>query len=211
MTHSPEIPRIAGSLIVVSAPSGAGKSSLVKALRSTMPDVGVSVSHTTRAMRPGEVDGEHYHFVDIEAFRSMVSKDAFVEHAEVFGNHYGTAKSSLEGPLSEGRNLILEIDWQGARQVRAGFPEALSVFILPPSIETLRHRLESRGQDSPEIIDRRMREARSELSHWEEFDYLIVNDDFEKALQELGCLVATARLRRAIQSSRCLSIIELDG
>ncbi|MBU0498984.1 MAG: guanylate kinase [Gammaproteobacteria bacterium] len=211
MNHFTNLPPTGGSLLVVSAPSGAGKSSLIKALRTTMPDVGVSVSHTTRAMRPGEVDGEHYHFVDVHAFRSIANNNAFVEHAEVFGNLYGTAKSSLEGPLRAGRDLILEIDWQGARQVRDAYPEALSVFILPPSIETLRHRLESRGQDRPETIDRRMSQARSELSHWAEFDYLIINDDFDKALQELGCLVATARLRRAIQSPRCISIIELDG
>ncbi len=201
-----------GSLIVISAPSGAGKSSLIKALLAATPGLGVSVSHTTRPMRPGEVGGEHYHFVDADVFRSLVKADAFIEYAEVFGNYYGTAKSSLEGPLREGKDLILEIDWQGARQVRTAFPDALSIFILPPSIEALRHRLDSRSQDSGEIIERRMREAGAEIAHRHEFDYLVINDDFDTALAELGCLVKAARLRYSIQAARCASsLTKLDG
>lgn len=192
-----------GSLLVVSAPSGAGKSSLVKALVEAMPEVGVSISHTTRPMRSGEVNGVHYHFVDDAIFQSMVEEGAFVEHAEVFGNSYGTARSSVEMPLHQGRDLILEIDWQGARQVKAMFPEALSVFIVPPGIESLRQRLEARGQDDAEVIELRMAEARAEMSHWREFDYLVVNDDFAKALEALRCLVVAAGLRRTVQAGRC--------
>ena len=202
MTTTDTNPSPLGSLIVVSAPSGAGKSSLIKALLTLEPELKVSVSHTTRPMRPGEVDGEHYHFVEREEFERMAVGNAFVEYAEVFGNLYGTAKSSLEGPLYEGRDLILEIDWQGARQVRACFPDAVSIFIAPPSIEALRERLRCRGQDSDEVIDRRMREAGSEMSHFEEYDYMVVNDEFDDALQQLRCLITGAGLRCDRQKRR---------
>lgn len=196
-----------GSLIVVSAPSGAGKSSLIKSLLELEPELHVSVSHTTRPVRPGEVDGEDYHFVDHERFRQMLAEDAFVEHAEVFGNFYGTAKSSLEKMLSSGHDLILEIDWQGARQVRSHFPYAVFIFIMPPSIDSLRQRLQARGQDGAEVIDRRMREARSEMSHFNEYDYLVINDEFERALQQLHCLVTGLSLRCDPQSQRWSSLI----
>lgn len=191
---------MSGSLIVVSAPSGAGKSSLVKALVKALPNLEVAVSHTTRKPRPGEVDGKDYHFVSQERFRQMLAENAFLEHAQVFDNLYGTAQSSLEGPLQQGRDLILEIDWQGARQVCELIPEAVRLFILPPSIEALRQRLEGRGQDDQTIIERRMRDAQAEMSHWQEFDYLIINDAFDEALAEMASLVRTLKLRRSLQA-----------
>ncbi|MBF0256815.1 MAG: guanylate kinase [Gammaproteobacteria bacterium] len=193
---------MSGSLIVISAPSGAGKSSLVKALIESTPNVEVAVSHTTRKPRPGEQDGVHYHFVDKERFAQMVAEDAFVEHAQVFDNFYGTAKSSLDGPLSQGRDLILEIDWQGARQICQLFPDCVSLFIAPPGLEALRQRLTARGQDDAEVIERRMRDARAELSHVHEFDYLVINDDFNDALTEIRSLVRALRLRRQLQVQR---------
>lgn len=205
--NSSEKKSSSGSLIIVSAPSGAGKSSLLKALLQLQPELQVSVSHTTRAMRPGEVDGEHYHFVSHDRFREIQADNGFVEHAEVFGNYYGTAKTSLEAPLSIGKDLILEIDWQGARQVRSDFPDAVSIFIAPPSIESLRERLQSRGQDSDEIIEGRMREAVSEMSHFDEFDYLIINDDFDQALRELASVVSSVSLRRSRQEQRHAALI----
>ncbi len=198
-----------GNLLVVSAPSGAGKSSLVKALISSEPGLKVAVSHTTRAPRPGEINGKHYHFVDVRQFQEMLTQEAFIEHAEVFGNFYGTAKSSIEQPLNEGLDLILEIDWQGARQVRQHFPKAASLFILPPSTQALRERLLSRGQDAEEIIEGRMRQAQSEISHYPEFDYLLVNDLFDQALYEIRSLITALRLRREQQQSHLASL--LDG
>jgi guanylate kinase len=183
-----------GTLFILSAPSGAGKTSLLKALREQDEQLQVSLSHTTRPMRPGEQDGVHYHFVDHERFLHMVETGAFLEHAEVFGNFYGTAEAAVREQLEQG-DLVLEIDWQGARQVRARFPEAVSIFVLPPSPEDLRERLEARGQDSEAVIQGRMREAVSEMSHHAEFDYLVINDIFDAALQELDCIVRTQRLR----------------
>jgi guanylate kinase len=191
-----------GSLFVVSAPSGAGKTSLVRALLEADSGVQVSVSHTTRARRPGEEDGVHYHFVDRPSFERLVGEGAFLEHARVFDNHYGTSRADIEQRLARGRDVILEIDWQGARQVRERLPYAVSVFILPPSAEALEERLRGRGQDSDEIIARRLAEARAELSHYGEFDYLVVNDDFDTALAELRAIVAARRLRRTAQARR---------
>ncbi|MEH3021526.1 MAG: guanylate kinase [Pseudomonas oryzihabitans] len=191
-----------GTLYIVSAPSGAGKTSLVKALLDALPEVRVSVSHTTRAMRPGEVDGVNYHFVDCATFTNLLEHGDFLEHAEVFGNYYGTSQAALERTLAEGHDLILEIDWQGAQQVRRKLPQAQSIFILPPSQAALRQRLDNRGQDSAEIIERRMREAVSEMSHYVEYDYLIINDDFAKALEDLKSIFRTRQLRLDRQQRR---------
>ena len=177
-------------LFIVSAPSGAGKSSLLKALLERQPQAALSISHTTRAMRPGEVNGQHYHFVDVETFKHLVEEGVFLEHAQVFDNFYGTSADALQAQLDEGKRVIVEIDWQGARQVKARFPDATSVFILPPSVEALRERLVGRGQDSDEIIERRMRDAESEMSHQDEFDQKVINDDFDTALAELEAIIA---------------------
>ena len=190
---------IPGTLYIVSAPSGAGKTSLVKALIDRAPLVRVSVSHTTRAMRPGEVDGVNYHFVSREQFNDMLQRNEFLEHAEVFGNLYGTSQSWIEKTLAEGFDLILEIDWQGAQQVRHLLPQSRSIFILPPTQEALRHRLTNRGQDSGEIIERRMREAVSEMSHYIEYDYLLINDDFAHALDDLRSIFRANQLNQARQ------------
>ena len=192
----------AGILFIVSAPSGAGKTSLLRELVPADERLVVSVSHTTRAMRPGERDGQHYHFVSIEHFEQLVGEGAFLEHAPVFDNYYGTSEAAVREPLAQGLDVVLEIDWQGARQVRRRFPAAVSIFIVPPNIEALRERLSGRGQDSAEIVERRMVDARSELSHFPEYDYLVINDDFATALAELRCVVTAERLREPRQSGR---------
>jgi guanylate kinase len=197
-----------GVLFVVSAPSGAGKTSLLRALIPTDPRLQLSVSHTTRGARPGEQDGTHYHFVDRARFEAMVAAGEFLEHARVFDNLYGTAERSVRDVLGANFDVVLEIDWQGARQVRARFPEAVSVFIVPPSVEALRERLSGRGQDSAAIIDRRMRDARSELSHFGEYDYLVVNDDFDQALADLRSIVGAERLRLPRQRARLAAALE---
>ncbi len=176
-------------VLIVSAPSGAGKTSLTRALVESRQDVGLTVSHTTRPIRPGEESGVHYHFVDHAQFEEMVESGQFVEHAVVFGNRYGTSVQAIEDRLNEGKHAILEIDWQGARNVREAFPRAVSVFVMPPSLEALEQRLRDRGQDSEEVIAHRMQAARSEISHSNEFDKIIVNDDFEQALAQLTAAV----------------------
>jgi len=191
-----------GILFVVSAPSGAGKTSLLRQLVPADDRLVMSVSHATRGMRPGEVEGVHYHFVSVGRFELLVEEGAFLEHAQVFDNYYGTSEAAVRDPLARGRDVVLEIDWQGARQVRRRFPEAVSLFVAPPSITALRERLSSRGQDSEEIVDRRMADARSELSHYPEYDYLVINDDFETALAELRAIVTAERLREPRQSAR---------
>ncbi|HAW25473.1 MAG: guanylate kinase [Gammaproteobacteria bacterium] len=191
-----------GTLYIVSAPSGAGKTSLVKALLDAQPQVRVSVSHTTRPMRPGEVDGVNYHFVSREEFLERLEHDEFLEHAEVFGNLYGTSQRWLEQTLSEGFDLILEIDWQGAQQVRRLMPQAKSIFILPPTQESLRQRLTNRGQDSDEVIEKRMREAVSEMTHYVEYDYLVINDDFAHALIDLQAIFRANQLLQTAQQQR---------
>lgn len=185
-----------GTLFIVAAPSGAGKTSLVRALVQKLSDVRVSVSYTTRAPRPREQDGVDYHFVTPERFQAMTAEGAFLEHATVFDRSYGTGRAWVEEQLKAGTDVILEIDWQGARQVRSVFPGTVGVFILPPSRSDLERRLRARGQDGDEIIARRMRDAVSEMSHYDEFDYLIVNKDFDDALAELVAVVTAQRLRR---------------
>ena len=174
---------------MIAAPSGAGKTSLLQALMRRRPDVGFSVSCTTRKPRQGEQDGKDYHFIAREEFERLVEADEFIEHASVFGNHYGTRRSVVEAALAAGRDLILEIDWQGARQVRERLPEAIQIFILPPSRAALEARLRNRGSDSDEAIARRLGESVLEMSHWREFDYVIVNRDFDRALEELEAVV----------------------
>ena len=176
-------------LYVVSAPSGGGKTSLVNALLQRDPRVALSVSHTTRAPRPGERDGVHYHFTAADTFERLVDDGAFLEHANVFGNRYGTGREQVERQLAAGKDVLLDIDWQGARQVRRSYPAARTIFILPPSLAELRRRLVDRGQDSAEVIERRMQAARDEISHAGEFDFLVVNDDFESALADLRSIV----------------------
>ena len=199
-----------GTLYIISAPSGAGKTSLVKELIANTTQIVVSVSHTTRAIRDGEVNGVDYHFVSQEAFISMVDSSAFLEHAKVFDNYYGTSQQHVEQQLLQGHDVILEIDWQGARQIRKLFPDSQSIFIMPPSSQALRERLQNRGQDDESVIDRRMKDAVNEMSHYAEFDYLVVNDDFDIALQELGCVFTANRLRQ-LQQERNLEhlLIEL--
>lgn len=190
-------------LIVVAAPSGAGKTSLVAALRQAQPSLSLSISHTTRPMRSGEQDGENYHFVSAEAFRTLIDQGEFVEHAEVFGNYYGTSKSSLATALAAGQDVILEIDWQGAEQVRHAFAQSVvSIFIMPPSLESLKQRLNQRGQDRPEVISTRMANAMSDMAHYQHFDYVIVNDEFEVAAAELAAVVSAEHLRRGRQERR---------
>ncbi|MGB5325936.1 MAG: guanylate kinase, partial [Pseudomonadales bacterium] len=191
-------------LYTVSAPSGAGKTSLVKALVEAEQGIVVSVSHTTRSMRPGEQDGVNYHFVSATEFQRMVAADNFLEHASVFGNHYGTSKSRVAEQLQRGGDVILEIDWQGAAQAHswvAGQPgmHSLGIFILPPSLAALRSRLTGRGQDDDTVIDRRMAEAVSEMRHYHEAHYLVINDDFSTALADLQAIVRASRLRLARQ------------
>lgn len=196
MNHS------SGTLYIVSAPSGAGKTSLVNALIKDDQRVSVSVSHTTRGKRPGEEHGVNYHFVSPDEFKALIDKNDFLEHAEVFGNFYGTSRSTLQQVLDRGDDLILEIDWQGARQVRELMPEARSIFILPPNLEALRQRLDGRGQDSDEIIAGRMKEAVSEMQHYDEYEYVIINDDFDVALEELKAVFRSNRLLLSKQQER---------
>jgi guanylate kinase len=188
-----------GTLYIFSAPSGAGKTSLVKALLETAQNLVVSVSHTTRAMRPGEENGVHYHFIDVTEFQKMVETNQFLEHAQVFDNFYGTSQFAIEQQLASGLDVILEIDWQGARQVRHRIPGTVSVFILPPSRAELERRLSGRGTDSPEVVARRMRDAVSEMQHYDEYDYLVINDDFQLALADLRSIISNERLRLSHQ------------
>ena len=191
-----------GTLYIVSAPSGAGKSSLLQATLPGLENIQLSVSHTTRPPRPGEEDGVHYNFTTVDEFRAGVDADQFLEYAQVFDNFYGTSELWVRDALSQGRDVILEIDWQGARQVRKKIPEAVGVFILPPSRSALEERLQGRGQDSEEVIARRMRDAISEMSHYDEYDLLVINDDFEQAKTELSSIFLANQLKLARQSSK---------
>lgn len=197
-----------GCLFVLSAPSGAGKTSLVNALRLALPAFAVSVSHTTRERRPGEEHGKAYHFVKRNEFERMIAAEEFLEYARVFDNYYGTARRTIEDHLQSGKDVLLEIDWQGARQVRSLAPECVSIFVLPPSRQTLEDRLRARGQDDPATIDRRMHDAISELSHYAEYDYLVVNDQFDDALAQLRSIIEAQRLRTAFQTARLAPLIE---
>lgn len=196
-----------GTLFTVSAPSGAGKTSLVRALIERTDHLRVSVSHTTRPKRPGEVDGVNYHFVSHETFNDMLQESAFLEHAEVFTNFYGTSRPWVEQTLAAGDDVILEIDWQGAQQVRQLLPETVSIFILPPSRDTLRSRLTNRGQDDASTINRRLAEAAEEMSHYCDCRYLVINDDFDVALADLEAIVRSERLRLGCQEQRHAALI----
>lgn len=179
-----------GKLFVIAAPSGAGKTSLVRALIQRQPRLRFSISYTTRAQRPAERDGHDYFFVDKPAFQRMIDAGEFLEHAQVFDNFYGTSRAQVEGLLAAGDNVLLEIDWQGAQQIRRAMPECQSIFILPPSRAELERRLRSRATDSEEVIARRLRDSIADMSHWHEFDYVVVNDDFERAAADLESIVS---------------------
>lgn len=185
-----------GSLFIIAAPSGAGKTSLVNGLLERDPRLVLSISHTTRPARPGEIDGRHYHFVSATEYEQMVRKGDFLEHARVFDHYYATNRNSVDLQLESGRDVILEIDWQGARQVRSALADCCLIFIIPPSLESLRERLTGRGQDSAGVIQRRMRDAQAEISHWTEFDHLVVNDDFDTTLEELLTIINGHRTQK---------------
>ena len=196
-----------GNLFILSAPSGAGKSSLINALLKKHADMKVSVSHTTRAPRPGENDAEHYHFVSVDEFKALIAKDDFFEWAQVFDNYYGTSKQAIEEQLAAGIDVFLDIDWQGARQVREIMDDVKTIFILPPSKQELEQRLNNRGQDSAEIIAGRMAQAQSETSHYDEYDFVVVNDDFDTALSEIESVVIAQRLTLKVQTTRHQTLI----
>lgn len=196
-----------GQLYVISAPSGAGKTSLVKALLESTPNLEVSVSHTTRDIRPGETDGINYHFVDGSEFESIRDANGFFEWAQVFGNFYGTSSQAVQKKLADGIDVILEIDWQGARQVKTLVNSAISIFVLPPSTAALRSRLTDRGQDNDEIIEGRMQAARDEMAHYSDADFIVLNDDFETALRDLQSIVRAQRLSQETQSRELTRVI----
>ena len=196
-----------GQLFIVAAPSGAGKSSLVNAVLARTQGICLSISYTSRGARPGERHAQHYHFVDKAEFERMVAAGDFFEHALVHGDYKGTARQSVEPQLAAGQDVLLEIDWQGARQVKSKVPDALGVFILPPSREALESRMRSRGQDSEETIQRRLAAAREEMSHYDEFDFVIVNEDFETAVSEMQAIFIGSRQRRHVQQQRHAQLI----
>ena len=198
---------VPGTLFVVAAPSGAGKSSLVNAVLAREPGIALSISFTSRAPRPGERHAQHYHFVDRDAFERMIAAGDFFEHALVHGDYKGTARQSVQPQLAAGKDVLLEIDWQGARQVREKVPDSVSVFILPPSREALQTRMRNRGQDSEETIARRLAAARDEMSHHDEFDYVIVNENFDAAAAELRAIFVAHRLRQPLQARRHAGLI----
>ena len=195
-----------GHLYIVAAPSGAGKTTLVRLLLEKDPDINVSISSTTRLPRTGESDGREYHFVGVQNFLDMVSQGEFLEWAEVHGNYYGTSKRWIEKEMEAGRDVLLEIDWQGAQQVRKVFPEAIGIFILPPSLEELKSRLSGRGTDSAETIARRIAAARDEMRHVDEFDYVIINDELQQALDNLISIICASRLQYTTQRQRYSSL-----
>lgn len=196
-----------GNLYVIAAPSGTGKTTLVNALVDSLPNITVSVSYTTRGMRPGELEGIHYHFVDQDTFKGMIAHDDFLEHAIVFDNYYGTSKKWVQSTLARGTDVILEIDWQGHQQIKRLFPDSLSIFILPPSLEHLRDRLEKRNQDHPDIIKKRLADAQETSTHIKEFNYLVINDDFVTALHDLKTIIAAGRLLKSRQAAKYAQLI----
>jgi len=194
--------RARAKLFVIAAPSGAGKTTLVRRLTERHPELRFSISYTTREQRSTETDGVDYLFVGKDEFEALRDRGELLEYAEVFDNFYGTSEEAVREPLLSGVDLVLEIDWQGARQVRQRFPDACSIFVVPPSVAALRQRLVGRGQDSEALIARRMRDAASEMSHYPEYDYLVVNEHFERAVEELACIVEARRLRQSCQAQR---------
>ena len=200
---------MSGNLFIVTAPSGAGKTSLVRALLAADANVQLSISYTTRAMRPGEADGRDYHFVSREQFQEMLGRGEFLESAEVYGNYYGTSQTWINQVMESGKDILLEIDWQGAAQVRRLFPAAIGVFILPPSLPALQQRLQGRGQDSAETIARRMEAAREDISHVGEFDYAIINDEFDLAVDDLRAVFRAERLKIDRQLARHRDLISM--
>ena len=211
MTEKKGLSGARGSIFVISAPSGAGKSTLVRRLVASLPDLAFSVSHTTRPRREGEKEARDYFFVSRRRFASMIAAGEFIEWAEVFGHLYGTTKAQLERTLAGGRDVLLDIDVQGHQQVRKRLPEALSVFILPPSFQELKRRLTNRHSDAPEDVERRLAAARQEISHWPEYDYLVVNDRLLRATQALRAIVRAGRLRRENQAVRAQEICRTFG
>ncbi len=197
-----------GTLYIISAPSGAGKTSLVREVLAAMPGLRLSISHTTRPMRPGEKDGVHYRFVGVTEFQAMIAAGAFLEYAQVFDNYYGTSKAGVVEQLRGGQDVILEIDWQGARQMRQLFPEAVAIFILPPSLEVLESRLRARGQDSEAVIARRLSEAHTEMTHYKEYDYIVVNEDFGRAVIDLQSIMRGHNLRREAQATALAPLLK---
>lgn len=189
-----------GTLYIISAPSGGGKTSLVNALVASMNNLFISISYTTRPIRPGEQNGVNYNFVTSTQFQELLKKNTFLEHAKVFNHDYGTSRDWVEQQLQQGRDVILEIDWQGAQQIRQNFKQCVSIFILPPSREVLRNRLLNRAQDDTQVIEQRMAQARNEMSHYNEFDYLIINDVFENALFDLKAIIRSRRLLLPVQA-----------
>ncbi|MGQ0578587.1 MAG: guanylate kinase [Betaproteobacteria bacterium] len=196
-----------GNIFIVCAPSGAGKTSLVGELLARNPNLRLSVSYTTRAPRPGEQDGHDYHFVTKPAFQAMLERAEFLESAEVHGNLYGTSQASIEAQRGQGHDIVLEIDWQGAQQVRKSIPDAIGIFILPPSLDDLRQRMMDRRQDSDAVIKRRLKAARGEIAHLAEFDYVIINNDFDDAVEDLASIVRSTRLRLPLQAARHSELI----
>jgi len=208
MTHPYTDKHMQGRLYIISAPSGAGKTSLIKALLQDMDNLAVSVSHTTRKMRVGEKDGVHYHFIDIHTFDKMKSEGKFLESAQVFDNFYATSTAEVDRLRDAGQDVILEIDWQGAQQANRKYPENTKIFILPPGKEALRDRLKARGQDGDDIVERRMRDSVAEMSHYAEFDYLIINDGFEQAKEALKSIFTSYRLRLDSQEVKLRGLLQ---
>lgn len=202
---------VKGNLFIITAPSGAGKTSLVSALVASDPSICVSVSHTTRSPRPGETDGVNYHFVSQQAFMDMLGRGEFVESAEVYGHHYGTSHSWVNEQLANGTNVILEIDWQGAAQIRNLMPDACFIFVLPPSLESLRARLQKRGQDDTDTIEKRMRQAVSVIAHVAEADYIVVNEEFEAALEDIKAIIRSSQLKTAVQQENRADLLSNLG